>query len=111
MKPYQFIIIASVLLLLCLVLFFILFIKNKKQNNGNKEYPNLLQAFGGKQNILELSYKGSRINVVVNDKKIVDKEKIKAEGIDTIVVSNKKVTIVVDNKISESIYNYLNNSQ
>ena len=50
------------------------------------------------------------MGVEVKDKKQVDKEKIKQEGIDTIVVSSKKVTMVVGNDKSNKIYNYINNA-
>ena len=98
--------IASILLVLLLV---IICKFNKNKSDNNIEFPGLLEALGGKDNIVEISQKGSRINVIVNDKKILDKEKIKAEGIDTIVISNKKVTMVVDNKKAVLIYNYLYN--
>lgn len=79
----------------------------KKKNTKEVEYPELLEAFGGKDNIIDFSSKGSRVSVVVENKKIVDKEKLKEQGIETIVVSNKKFTILVGNKKSILVYNYL----
>ena len=109
MNIYQIIaiIVGGVLLVLGITLTIVL-LKKKSKNNTMVEYPNLLDALGGKENIFSLNCKGSRISVVVHDKKIVDKEKLKLEGIETIVVSNKKVTMVVDNKIAVLMFNYLN---
>ena len=110
MNIYQIIaIIAGAILLVSGIVLTIVLLKRKAKDNSGREYPNLLDALGGKENISSLNCKGSRISVVVIDKKIVDKEKIKLEGIETIVVSNKKVTMVVDNKIAVLMFDYLNN--
>ena len=100
------IVLASVLLLLSLIIFIVIKAKKNKGNNV-VEFLGLLEALGGKENIVESSSKGSRVNVIVNDKKLIDKEKIKAEGVETMVVSNKKVTMVVDSKKAVQINEYL----
>lgn len=100
---------ASLVVLLLIVGLIIFFVKKNKRNQNISEFPNLLEALGGIDNISESNQKGSRISVLVKDKKIIDKEKIKAEGIETIVISNKKITMVVDNKKAVLIFNYLNN--
>ena len=101
------IIVLAALLLLAFAILTIVFIKKHKKKEVISEFPNLLEALGGISNIVDSTYKGSRVSVVVNDKKIVDKEKIKTEGIETIVVSNKKITMVVDNTKATLISNYL----
>ena len=103
------IIAAGIILLSLLITVIVVGCKHKKISIS--EYPGLLSALGGFTNILSLNHKGSRISINVNDKKIVDKEKIKQEGIDTIVVSNKKVTLVVDSKKAIEIFNYLNQKE
>ena len=94
------------ILLLSLVVVFIL-LKKKKANNKVEEYPNLLSALGGKDNLVSITVKGSRVNVEIKDKKLVDKDTIKEE-VDTIVVSSKKVTMVAGNDKSIKICDYLN---
>ena len=105
------IVIACILLVAIISVVVILIVLKKKNKITVLEFPALLTALGGLDNISNLMQKGSRISVNVNDKKIIDKEKIKEEGIDTIVVSNKKVTMVVDNKKAVQIFEYLNNKQ
>lgn len=99
------------IIITCLVIVIVsvltIYFLKKKKNNKEVEYPELLEAFGGKNNIIDFSSKGSRVSVVVENKKIVDKEKLKEQGIETIVVSNKKFTILVGNKKSILVYNYL----
>jgi len=100
-------IIGVCLLLIILTLLVIIFNKNKK-NNIVSEYPELIEALGGKENVVSSSFKGSRVNIEVNDKRLVDKEKLKQGVVDTVVISSKKVTIVVGNELSNKICDYLN---
>ena len=93
--------------ILLVSLIVILLIK-RKSKDVKEEFPELLLALGGKENVNEVSFKGSRVSVLLEDKKVIDKEKIKEQGVETIVVSNKKVTMVVGKK-SEEMFNYLNN--
>ena len=107
MKWYY--ILAIVTTIIILIGLLIVIVSNKaKGNNIANEYPELLVALGGKDNINEVTFKGSRVSVILLDKTIVDKERIKSQGVETIVVSNKKLTMVVG-KQSEVIFKYLNN--
>ena len=106
MKWYY--VVAIVVAILLLLLTLVLIVNNKKNDKKVEEFPNLLLALGGKENINEVSFKGSRVSVLLENKKLINKEGIKNEGVETIVVSNKKVTMVVG-KNSEIIFNYLNN--
>ena len=100
-------IVGVCLLLITLTLLVIIFNK-KKKNNVVSEYPELIEALGNKENIISSSFKGSRVNIEVKDKKLVDKEKLKQGVVDTVVISSKKVTIVVGNDLSDKISDYLN---
>lgn len=86
----------------------ILFLKRKKKNKKVEEFPELLVALGGKKNISKVTQKGSRVSVLVDNKKVIDKDKVKEQGVETIVISNKKVTMVVGSRKSILMYNYLN---
>ena len=110
MNLYQILaIIGGSVLLLIIALILVIFLLKKNKNNTVQEFPELLIALGGKENITQVTYKGSRVSVMVDNKKAVDKEKVKEQGVETIVISNKKVTMVVGNNVSMSMYNYLNN--
>lgn len=85
----------------------ILVIKFKKKNNKLEcEFPKLLEALGGSNNINNITLNGSRISMNFDSKKNIDKELIKCCGVETIVISNKKITLVVG-KHANQIYNYL----
>lgn len=100
------IIITSIVLVVAVgVLVFLL--KRKRKLKSLEEFPELLEALGGKSNISKVSQKGSRVSVVVDNKKIVDKDMVKEQGVETIVISNKKVTLVVGSKKALLMYNYL----
>jgi phosphotransferase system IIB component len=101
-------IIISIGVLIVIALGIVVFLlKKRKKVKDAMEFPNLLEALGGKENVVSISYKGSRLSVLVDNKKNVDKEKIKEQGVETIVISNKKVTMVVGSKKAILMYNYL----
>ena len=100
-------IVIGVVVLLAVAGIIIFLIRRKNKIKQAEEFPHLLEAFGGSENINQVTYKGSRVSVIVENKKLVDKEKIKEEGVETIVVSNKKFTLVVGNKQALLISNYL----
>lgn len=100
-------IVGAVLLITSLTLLIIVFNKKRKNNIVN-EYPELILALGNKENILSVNFKGSRVNVEVKDKKLVNKEQLKQGIVETVVVSSKKVTMVVGNEESSKICDYIN---
>ena len=99
---------ASAVVVIALIIGTVLFLKRKNKNKKIEEFPELLVALGGKENITKVTQKGSRVSVLVDNKKSIDKEKVKEQGVETIVISNKKVTMVVGSRKSILMYNYLN---
>lgn len=95
-------------LLLAITTTLLIIVFNKRKNNIVTEYPEIILALGNKENIASVSFKGSRVSVEVNDKKLVDKEKLKQGVVDTVVISSKKVTMVVSNEESSKICSYIN---
>lgn len=98
-------IIVSIILLLCITILVIV-IKRKNKIKESLEFPELLEALGGVENISNVSLNGSRISMNFDSKKIVNKEQIKENGVETIVLSNKKITLVIGKK-APVIYKYL----
>ena len=94
-------------LLIIIILVVVVWRKNKTKES--LEFPELLEALGGAENISNVSLNGSRISLNFESKKIVDKEQIKGNGVETIVVSNKKITLVIGKK-APVIYKYLQES-
>ncbi len=89
-----------------IVVLLVVFFANRKKKSKSKEYPNLLQAIGGKENISNVVLNGSRVSVNFIDKSMINKEKIKENGVESIVMANKKLTLVIG-KSAEYIYKYL----
>ena len=92
--------------LLIIIISLVIFWKHKNKIRASEEFPELLEALGGADNISNVSLNGSRISLVFDNKKSLDKELIKENGVETIVVSNKKMTLVIGKQAPE-IYKYL----
>ena len=99
-------IIGGSILILLIIIFLIIAIKRKSKIKEDQEFPGLLEALGGAENISNVVLNGSRISLNFDSKKNIDKEQIKENGVETLVVSNKKITLVIGKKAS-TIYKYL----
>ena len=73
MNLYQIlaIVIVLIVIIICLV---ILMLKRKRSSGGVEEFPELLEALGGTENIINAYQKNSRVSIEINDRKFVDKE-------------------------------------
>lgn len=100
----RWLIIGISVLLIIIVLVIVFKLKTKKK--GVSEFPELLEALGGVDNISNILLNGSRISLNFENKKNVNKDQIKENGVETIVVSNKKLTMVIGKKAS-IIHKYL----
>lgn len=92
--------------LLVIIILLIIFKRKTATSKENVEFPKLLQALGGAENISNINLNGSRISLNFVDKKNVNKELIKENGVETIVIANKKITLVIGKKAS-NVYKYL----
>lgn len=92
--------------LLLIIIVLIIVLKKKSKNKENLEFPELLEALGGAENISNVILNGSRVSLTFESKKNIDKDLIKENDVETIVVSNKKITLVIGKKASV-IYKYL----
>lgn len=104
------IIICGIIFLLLTIVIIVISLRKKKKNKENSEFPELLEALGGFSNISNVTLNGSRVSINFEDKKNINKDKIKECGVETIVISNKKITLVVGDNAS-NIYNYLKNKK
>lgn len=98
-------IIAGIVFALAVIITVIV-VKKRHKNNIKLEFPGLLEALGGANNISNLVLNGSRISLNFENKGNVNKELIKENGVDSIVVANKKITLVIG-KQAPIIYKYL----
>ena len=91
---------------LLIIIILVIVFKLKLSKKESEEFPELLEALGGVDNISNITVNGSRVSLIFDNKKSINKELIKENGVETIVVANKKLTMVIGRKAS-SIYKYL----
>ena len=58
-------------------------------------------ALGGKENIKEIEYKGSRLIVKLNDNSLVSKDELHTLGATSVITSEEKITIVLKNNAED----------
>ena len=81
---------------------------HKKVDNKNYSHDDLLEAIGGKGNIILHQRAGSRISLTLSNYKIVDEKKLNQLGVDSIIkMSNKIILVVKDDP--ETFYKTLTN--
>lgn len=94
------------LIVLVLTLIFFLHRHNKKEepkkSRGSKS--EFISSFGGEDNLVSYKLVGSRIEVVLNDYDKLDKEKLKAAGVDGFILMSNKLTLVLKGDAKE-VYN------
>ena len=91
---------AVLILVVTLIIIFI----NKAKKNKIKE-PVISQnseawltALGGKENILEATAIGSRVNLKLQNKELVNKDSLKELGVKNIMEMSDKIILVVENQ-------------
>ena len=86
----------AVLAVLALVVALRLLLKPKKKPTPRPvEKSAYLSAMGGEENIVSHLRKGSRIELVLKDYSLLDKERLKAAGVDSFILMSNKLTLVI----------------
>ena len=86
----------AVLAVLALVVALLLLLKPKKKLAPRPvEKSAYLSAMGGEENIVSHLRKGSRIELVLKDYSLLDKERLKAAGVDSFILMSNKLTLVI----------------
>ncbi len=89
-------IIFSTLLVIIILGFIINYLHKKKKNQNNINLINeIFISLGGKENIEELTSKGSRLYFKLKDNTLFNEEKIKNLGVTSIIKMSSKTTIVI----------------
>lgn len=102
-------IVAGVLIIVTVVMVIIFLKKRKTVKVDNSIW---IDNLGGKDNIENVSQVGSRINLVLKDKEVINKDKLKELGVKSILVMSNKVTLVVESNaedIAKAINDGINN--
>ena len=86
----------AVLAVLALVVALLLLLKPKQKPAPRPvEKSAYLSAMGGEENIVSHLRKGSRIELVLKDYSLLDKERLKAAGVDSFILMSNKLTLVI----------------
>ena len=116
LKNYAWLLCSIVVLIIVATIVVIFLVKNKKDPSKGKSQPidasEWLEALGGKDNIVEISSMGSRLSVKLNNKELLNRDKLTELGVKNVVEMSNKVTLVseLDNaKIVENIQKSLQN--
>ena len=112
-NPVIIVVIAVVATLLVVACALLLIFRSRKGNKGKVKVSDSewIDALGGQDNILEASAIGSRLSVKLNDKEVINRDKLKELGVSSILVMSNKVTLVIEKqaeKVAEAINHSLN---
>ena len=92
-------IIAGIIVLLSVILF--IFLKKKKVNTQYSEKVTLIiNNLGGNDNIISVTPKMSRVEFVLKDYDLVNKDELKNLGVQGISKTSQKITLVVGNELA-----------
>jgi phosphotransferase system IIB component len=95
-------IIAAIIILASIFLF--VFLKKKKNNTQyNEKITKIINELGGNDNIISATSKMSRIEFVLKDYELVNKDELKNLGIQGISKTSQKITLVVGNELAEDL--------
>ena len=97
-------------LIIATVIVVIVFLKKKKGPVVDNSL--WIDNLGGRENIESVSQVGSRINLVLIDKDIINKDNLKELGVKSVLVMSNKVTLVVESNaedVAKAIKEALNN--
>ena len=97
-----------------LIVAIIIFINANKKKNLNKEFSEkvlgIINNLGGNDNIISVTVKMSRVEFVLKDYELVNKEELKKLGVQGISKTSQKITLVVGNELALDIEKQFNGS-
>ena len=103
---------AALVALIVIVIALVCILRNKKKNKETDKQileaiETIVSCLGGKENIISAEAKGSRLSVVLKDYSLIEEDKIKEQGVSSIIKMTTKVTLLVGS-LSQEIANYIN---
>ena len=86
--------------------FFIRYLKSKNSNTiYNENITKIIINLGGNDNIISITPKMSRVEIVLHNYDLVNKEELKLLGVQGISKTSQKITLVVGNEIAKDLEN------
>ena len=106
-------VIALVLVGIIIVIVTFLLIRNKNKSKTNKAsnelYEKIIEGLGGKENIISLEAKMSRLNVSLKDDNLLNIDLLKTSGVSRVVKMSSRITLLMGNSASEIEQAFKNN--
>ena len=99
------------IVLLVLLAVIVLVLLRKKGNRISFDFEKFVNLLGGINNIEDASCKNSRLSVTLKDKKEIKREELMEMGASAIVVTSKKITLVLGVLSSEVCAYILKNKE
>lgn len=104
-KDYYLYLIAGLVIIIVLAVLITLILKKKKKKKllvEKKElHSQLIDGFGGVENVISSEAKGSRLNLVLKDYTKLNEERIKELGVSSIIKMSTKVTLIIGTQAKE----------
>ncbi len=98
-------IVLLVIAIVCIILFFALKKKRSLKKEDISICKNVIEFLGGKDNIISLENKSSRLVIVLKDANLMNEEELKNIGVSSILKMTSKITLVIGS-IAEEIKKY-----
>ena len=105
-NPLPIIMIAGAAVLLIAAMIIVIYLLTHRKNKKSFDGSAWLIALGNKENVKEVTATGSRLSVVLENKEIIDREKLKELGVSSVLVMSNKITLVIEGK-AEKIANLI----
>lgn len=102
-RENAFYIVLALVIIIAIIVTILLARNNKKkaQSANDTLFNSLLEALGGKDNILSLSAKMSRLTVSLKNEDLLDVNKVKELGVTRILRMSKKIILLIGQQASE----------
>ena len=102
-KDYYLYLIAGLVIIIVLAVLITLILKKKKKLLVEKKelHSQLIDGFGGVENVISSEAKGSRLNLVLKDYTKLNEERIKELGVSSIIKMSTKVTLIIGTQAKE----------
>lgn len=94
LASYGWIIAVAIAVILALTIVIILLVnKNKKATSGG-----VIELVGGEDNVIESNLKGSRLTLLLKDKKLINNEELHKIGVISVIETGDKTILVLNSK-------------
>ena len=108
------IVLVGVLVLIVVVIVLTVLIKKsngkKEQERQVKQNNTFVEIFGGENNIISCEARGSRLVLVLHDYSKLNEEKLKENGVTSLIKATNKVTLIIGEK-SKELETFINSNK